>query len=163
MNILFSLFPSPHTMMILSHLTSPLPPAVLALHIFLFLPTTKERQIPFLATVWQCWASLLECPLHILIILLVPIFALAWCLTENPPNYTCHSVQRRRALLTGWFNGLCVWWAGLVPCLWSRVTTTTQQWCLYVCWMVGWFLRRVGMWWGVGQHSATILREIDAS
>ncbi len=90
-----------HTMMVLSHSTSPLPPAVPAPYLSSLSSKNKGNST---YTFSAHGLIVLSCSIRvpILIILLVSIFALAWRLTENPPNYTCHSVQRRRALLTGW-------------------------------------------------------------
>lgn len=103
------------------------------LHTF-FLPQQREHHISFFSgqglIVLSCSVRVLA-P-HSNYFISVDI-CLGMTLDWKSPKLHLSQCSETKGPLDRLVNGLCVWWAGLVPCLRSHVPTTTQKRCLYVC------------------------------
>lgn len=135
--VLFSLFLFLHTMMVLSHSTSPLPPAVPAPYLSsLSSHNNGNSTYPFSGHSLIVLSCSIRVPApHSDYFISVDI-CLGMTLDWKSPKLHLSQCSETKGPLDRLVNGLCVWWAGLVPCLRSHVTMTTQQRCLHVCLMV---------------------------
>lgn len=118
-------------------LTSPLPPAVPAPYLSSLSSHNKGNSTyPFSGHGLIVLSSSIRVPApHSNYFISVDI-CLGMTLDWKSPKLHLSHCSETKGPLDRLVNGSCVWWAGLVPCLRSHVTTTTQQRCLHVCLMV---------------------------